>query len=208
MLTQANRYVIEEGMQALTCLVRDIEQIWKLRPPIEPPPKGSVVSNGVIPALIGSVCQDLGTASLCLFSRGPLPTRFDNDARLARTAFLESKLQGISPGPLSDRAVRNRLTHIDEWLPRAFRADPDAATLQDLAITRRSMFKRTEGSGEIVFVRVYVMEEDCISHLGADMHLGQLHQSANDVLQALKEDLPDKLGRHSITLGGPTEWVP
>lgn len=186
-LTRANQMVIDEGLGSLETLISRIEELWAIRPPIQPAPEGSIVSDGRLPALIASICHEIGIASLCLFSRGRLEARFDNNARVERAAFIDKKLHGIDLGALADRTVRNRLMHIDEWLPRAFRHDLGAPALQDLAITRRSMFARADGNGEVVLIRVYVMEEDCIAHLGADLQLAAVHRAAKDALRALRQ---------------------
>ncbi len=79
----------------------------------------------------------------------------------------------FQPATLLDREVRNALTHIDERLADILTRASGAGWFIDVAARSRREFSAPDGIS-VRYYRSYVMEEDCIPHLGQELNLARL----------------------------------
>jgi hypothetical protein len=84
---------------------------------------------------------------------------------------------------LADKKVRNRLTHIDEHLVKALRK-PNTGWLIDCAIAYRDQFTAPSGVN-VEFCRTFIVSEETIVHLDAEINVPRLHAEATSVLSAV-----------------------
>lgn len=148
-----------------------------------------------IPSTLSELAFHQGIASTILFNDSPKAHK-ENGAtyklRLERFSYVRRKCEGISTSVLSDRKIRNSLTHVDEHLAKAL-AQPKTGWIIDSAIGRRDQLTASQHGIEISFCRTYISAEDVLLHLGNEISVKNLRKEAVDVLMAVWNAEPYKL---------------
>jgi hypothetical protein len=145
-----------------------------------------------IPATLSDLCFQQGIASTILFNDGARGSKESSSAyklRLSRIAYVQAKCASISTAVLSDRKVRNSLTHIEEYLAKAMKKERTGWFI-DAAIWRRDEFSAKEHGIDVAFCRTYIASEDTIIHLGHEISLNALREEADGVLAAIWQEPP------------------
>lgn len=182
-------HLLLEGMRALSQLAEAVDHLYETRPPPTALGGGGEISaNPEIPRLLVSICSAASSAQLLLFDKGK--KRESESAavyhsRVARVAKVDGYCAGVDIIELRNRAVRNRIEHIDEHLTKVLIGDPAAVFLTNIALSNRGLFVVGPGIN-LHCCRAYFSFEDVIEHLGAELHIGRLRQETGQVLAALQ----------------------
>ena len=178
----AQNVIMSHGRVALQGLIARIDQLYQLvrdGPPIE-----NVHVHQDIPVTLSDLCFQQGIASTVLFNSGPRSTRENKAAyklRLDRVEYVRKACTGVPTDILSNRDIRNRLTHIDEFLGLTA---PDTGWFIDSAMRRRDEFSPPPGI-KVAFCRTYISSEDVLQHLDKEMSISALRNEAAGVLNAI-----------------------
>jgi hypothetical protein len=140
-----------------------------------------------IPSTLSDLAFQQGLASTVLFNDGTKGQRESGAAyklRLSRVVYVKQKCANITVSLLTNRKMRNSLTHIDEYLVREM-ARPNTGWLVDSAIGRRDQFAPQKPDIVVAFCRTYISSEDVLLHLGNEISLADLRNEANEVREAV-----------------------
>jgi hypothetical protein len=144
-----------------------------------------------IPSTLTDIASQQAIASAILFNDSHRTTREREDEyqlRMKRVLYVKALCTQIETAILSNKSVRNRLTHIDEHLAREMKR-PNTGWIIDSAIARRDQFAAPDGLAT-AFCRTYIASEGVIAHLGHDISVAGLRQEANRVLGAVWGEPP------------------
>lgn len=136
--------------------------------------------------LLTDICSNVGMASVCLFDTGPQRSSREKPRMVARRQLRSKSLieicQGIDIDTLTNRDVRNRLIHADEYLARMVgtRSLISACTIEYLELVRTP-----EGSKPILYDRVFLMQENRMLHLDKSIDLTNLRESCRAAYGAI-----------------------
>jgi hypothetical protein len=138
-----------------------------------------------IPSTLTDIASQQGIASTILFDdvRRAKENERDYKVRQNRISYVKSHCACFPTAGLSNRKIRNSLTHIDEYLISAMKK-PNTGWFVDCAIIRRDEFIPPNGL-QIGFCRTYISSEDVILHLGNEIVVSTLRQEAQNVLTAI-----------------------
>jgi hypothetical protein len=177
--------ILSHARDSLHALVARIDRLRELVP-------AAPVGNGIfihpeIPSVLSDIAFHQGAASMILFNDNPKGARENAETyrlRLDRIAYVQAKCAGIAMAVLSDRKIRNSLTHIDEHLPRAL-SKPNTGWFIDIAATVREPMGPQQHGLAVGFCRTYIASEDIILHLDGEISVSDLKADSQAVLHAV-----------------------
>ena len=169
--------ILTQGSSALIATIDRIEQLYNFI-------KGSPLTNaaidrGIAP-ILSDLCAQAGIAATILFHKGP-KGRLESDVaynlRKQRIQYIEKFCteQSFFPQTLTNREVRNSLTHIDERLADILTKDSNVGWFIDTAINKRDEFVAPKDI-LIKFCRCYIISENKILHLDQELDIEKLRQ--------------------------------
>jgi hypothetical protein len=189
-ISDTQNVILSHGRMALQALVNRIDRLHTFVAAY--PQLKNLYPHSDIPATLSDLCFQQGIASTILFNDGRRREGESTVAyklRLDRVAYVRQRCSLIATAVLSNRKIRNSLTHIDEQLAKALTKE-NTGWFIDVAISRRDEFTPLKSGTQIAFCRTYIASEDVILHLGNEISLRSLRQEANDVLMAIWQEPP------------------
>lgn len=136
--------------------------------------------------LMTDICSNAGMVSTCLFDVGPARSAREKPRLVAKRQARSRQLTGICAKVplevLTDRHVRNRLMHADEYLARLALTRP---LVSACVIERRDMIAAAVGAGPLLHDRVLISSENMMLHLDKELDLGALLTSCEGAHQAI-----------------------
>ncbi len=185
-LSDTQNLILFQGFSALEATCFRIDYLYKLCGPKE----GNKLFTGRdIPTLLQDLCAQAGIASQILFNDNP--NKYRNESKIAyelrheRVEYVNRFCvdQQFRPEILTDREIRNSLTHIDERLPDILTQEDGIGWFIDYAASIRSAFPKPEGINEFKYCRSYVHNESKILHLDHELNLDILAKECLIVLK-------------------------
>lgn len=183
--------VIWEGLMSLQTLIGQIDALESLTPtePVSAEMRAS--GGGIMISEIGILehCKGIGDAlalaSLTLFERGKLNGSKDQRARAAKAKVVDATCAGLDVSIFHDRKLRDRMVHVDEWIPRIARQHPDSPWVTGMGLTHRNMIFSGSDHVPVIYNRTFIFDERKILHLGTELDLRTLRASAMAVINRL-----------------------
>ena len=205
-LSLSHQIMLSQARDALTHMIRHIDEVHGLF-------QESIIENSCLdpnlPGYLSDLCNQQAVAATILFDN---TTRTKENASLKatrneRVALVKQRCSGLNLKILPDKQLRNRLAHIDEYLPAAMKKH-DAGWAVDLAFLDRDSLNETveNPTGLLIeYCRCYCRVEDAILHLGHTISLQGLRDEANAILVAVfgLDPIPEPAER----IKGPQEGV-
>ncbi len=175
--------ILTQGASALIATIDRIEQLHNF---IKSSPLTNAAINRGIAPILSDICAQAGIAATILFhkgSKGRLESEFAYLLRVQRIQYVEKFCteQNFSPKILTNRDVRNSLTHIDERLADILTKDSNIGWFIDTAINSQDEFVAPKDI-TIKFCRCYVISENKIMHLDQELDLEKLKQECISLL--------------------------
>ena len=183
-ISNTQNVILSQGSSALRTTVQKIDDLHSLVPPDA---ENAVFFDVRIPPILQDLCYHAGLASTILFNnnkkQGFKETGNAYILRLERVEYVNNfcEEQSITTTTLTNRDIRNSLTHIDEKLGYFLTLEENVGWFVDFAATHRNKFLVPEGL-TAKYCRSYVSSEDRILHLDQELHLGQLRKECVTVL--------------------------
>lgn len=183
-ISVAQNIILSQGRFALHEMLGAITRVYRL---LDEPPRvaGGVYLHYDIPATLSEICFQGGLASNILFNGSD--RRRDESAaayasRMERFKYVRAHMaaQDVVVTALADKKVRNRLQHVDQFLP-TFLADSENAWCIDMALENRDApsFKPPL---KAKFIRTLIVSEAKIIHLDTEISVASLWHEATAVL--------------------------
>lgn len=185
------KMVIREGLMSLQALVEQIDALEALAPPAPVSAEDRANGGGIIVSQpeIYEHCKNIGDAlalaSLTLFERKRLEKANERRDRAAKGEVVDAVCVDLDVSIFHNRRLRDRMVHVDEWIPRMVRRFPNSRWLTGMAITHRGMFGDGDGGVPIIYNRVFIFEEHRILHLEEELDLRALRMSAVALIERL-----------------------
>lgn len=169
--------ILTQGSSALIATIDRIEQLYNFIK--SSPLTNAAIDRGIAP-ILSDLCAQAGIAATILFHKGPkgrLESEVAYNLRMQRIQYVEKfcSEQSFIPKTLTNREVRNSLTHIDERLADILTKDSNIGWFIDTAIKKRDEFVAPNDIS-IKFCRCYVISENKILHLDQELDLEKLRQ--------------------------------
>jgi len=178
-IEQAQSRLLDEGLEHLSSACLNIERVRARAPDLS---KGfTTVSDAAMSAALQHLAIHLGQASLTLFDCSERRRSEDKCAyelRKSRAMTIAEFLADIDLSPLSDRRVRNRLIHVDEYMGSCG-AMGEGVWLSNISLSHREAVK---SKLPMHYCRVYIFAEDRLLHLGAEMDVKAAYDAGMTVL--------------------------
>jgi hypothetical protein len=188
--------ILSYARDALTTVIARIDRLYQIVKPPDMKLPIAVVVDAEVPPLLTDLIYHQGLASLLLFNDSP-KSRSENGAayksRTERAAYVKERCKKISTQLLSNRKVRNSLTHLDEYLVKEL-ARENTGWFIDVVVVRRNEFK-PQRAVNVRYCRSYIMEEDVLLHFDNEIKLSALKEECENVLKAVWRD--DDVGYYS-----------
>lgn len=177
-LLSQGRYALQEMLAAIGRMYRLIN---------EPPHIDGVYLHRDIPATITEICFHSGIASNLLFNGSPKGRESDTayKSRVERHEYVRQLLadHNVKINVLADKAVRNKLQHVDQFLPTLL-ADEKVGWCIDVALEgRNAPFSKSHL--KFKFIRTFVVSEAKIVHLNTEISVAGLWHEATAVLSGV-----------------------
>lgn len=179
-ISRIQNAILSQGACALEALIARIDRLRSL---IASSPIADLFIDPEIPGVLSEIGFHQGVASTVLFNdkaKGDREPGPDYRLRKDRIDYVRQRCIGISTAILSDKKVRNSLTHVDEHLARRMRK-PNTIWIIDTAFARRDQFAPPPGT-RLAFCRTYISSEDVLLHLENEISLPSLQKEAVSVL--------------------------
>jgi|GEM_PF-2800445 len=181
-LNNVQNLILTQGSSALQATLARINYLYQSCGPKE---GNKVFADPNIPPVLQDLCAQAGIASQILFNGSPHKSRLESqtafELRLERFEYVKKLCdeQNFEPKILTDREIRNSLTHIDERLADILTQEEGIGWFVDYTASNRNSFPIPEGVKEIKYCRSYVHNESTILHLGNELNLdGLIHECA------------------------------
>ncbi len=138
-----------------------------------------------IPQTLSEICLHQGIASSILFNDSEKTSKENThtyNLRMERFKYVKNfcAAQNVTVNILSDKAVRNRLVHIDEYLAKQL-SKPNTGWFIDSAVAFRDQFAAQNGA-ELQFCRSFIASEEIILHFDKEISTRKLWEEACAVL--------------------------
>ncbi len=175
--------ILTQGASALKATINRIDKLQEL---INNSPIKNTFIDPDIPPTLSDLCAQAGVAATILFNdnrQGRLETDIAYTLRKERIKYVKDlcDAQNFISLTLTNREVRNSLTHIDERLADILTSDPNIGWFIDIAIPNRNEFSAPNGI-TIKFCRSYIANENKILHLDQELDLKNLRQECVVIL--------------------------
>jgi hypothetical protein len=181
-ISNVQNVILTQGSSALQATLARINFLFEICGPKE---GNKVFTDQNIAPVLQDLCAQAGIASQILFNGNPHKSRLESqtafELRLERFEYVKNLCneQNFAPEILTDREVRNSLTHIDERLADILTEEEGIGWFIDYAASIRNSFNKPDGVKEIKYCRSYVHNESKILHLGHELDLIELaHECA------------------------------
>lgn len=164
--------ILTQGSSALRATIGRIEQLYNF---IKASPlTNAAIDSGIAP-ILSDLCAQAGIAATILFHKGPkgrLESEVAYNLRIERIQYIEKfcAKQSFIPQTLTNREVRNSLTHIDERLADILTKNSNVGWFIDSALNKRDEFIAPNNIS-IKFCRCYVISENKILHLDQELDI-------------------------------------
>jgi len=179
-ISNVQNLILVQGSSALSATLERISYLNQICGPKE---GNKVFKDQRIPPILQDLCAQAGIASQILFNGNSHKSRYESETayklRMERIEYVKRFCddQNFTPEILTDREVRNSLTHIDERLADILTEKEGIGWFIDYAASIRSSFTKPDGIKEIKYCRSYVHNENKILHLGHEFDLnGLVHE--------------------------------
>lgn len=175
--------ILTQASSALVATVNRIDQLYRFI--IGGPLTNVAIDTGIAP-ILSDLCSQAGIAATILFNKGPkgrLESEVAYNLRLERKEYVEKfcTQQNFIPETLTNREVRNSLTHIDERLADILTKDSNVGWFIDTAINKRDEFVAPIGIS-IKFCRCYIISENKVLHLDQELDIAKLRHECIVIL--------------------------
>lgn len=179
--------VIREGLISLNALVDHIDALEALAgdEPVSSSRGGYLVSDPEIYKGCKSIGDSLALASLTLFERKKLENRKDQTARSEKGEAVDALCAGIDVSVFFDRQLRDRMVHIDEWIPRMIRRFPDSPWVSGFGLTHRRLIGIGGSNSPIIYNRVFIFDEHRILHLEKELDIKALRRTCIQIIERM-----------------------
>jgi hypothetical protein len=186
-ISDAQNVILSHARDALHALIKRIATLRSLIAS-NPSQLEDFYIHPDIPSALSDIAFQQGAASTILFNdsdqRGGREPVQAFDLRKLRNAYVQAQCGHLGLSILPDKDVRNKLTHMDEYLAVELER-PDITWLIDIAIGRRDQFRPVNPRHSLGFCRSYIASEDIILHLGYEISLSGLEREAHMILHAM-----------------------
>lgn len=171
--------ILYHGQSALLALVQRIGRLTELL--AQSTIVGGLYSHPEIPQTLTEIFTHQGVASSILFDssdRGKDESARALKLRRERVEYVGKYCSeaGLTITALSDRSMRNRLIHMDEYVEKALRR-PNTGWFVDTALQERTTFGPPHGVS-IGYCRCFIASEGTLVHLGREASLANLLNEA------------------------------
>ncbi|MYM87506.1 hypothetical protein GTP91_09975 [Rugamonas sp. FT82W] len=193
-LSTTQNVIMTQGATALSATINRINNMYAIL--------NTSVTKGAyigpeIASILSDLCYQAGLASTILFNNKPRRRLESEDAfklRAERAAYVENRCQdrGINISILNDTSLRNSLTHIDEQLTDALRAEASIAWCIDLAIDSRNYFSAPDEI-TVKYCRCFIKDENSIVHQEHTMSVVELRNECKNILSVIFGRTDDEL---------------
>lgn len=184
-ISATQNIILTQASSALLATIDRIDRLYSLMK--EGPLVNTSIHSAEIATILSDLCSQAGIAATILFNKGHKGRQESEIAytlRLERVEYVQSlcSQQRFQPKTLTNRKVRNSLTHLDERLADILTENPNVGWFIDSAISKRDEFTPESKEIEVKFCRCYIISENKILHLDQELDIQELRQECKVIL--------------------------
>lgn len=187
-LSNVQNLIMMQGGFALEATVHRIKTLYSV---CGPKYGNKVFPNPNISAILQDLCAQAGIASQILFNGNPNKSRLESQTaynlRVERYEYVQQlcRQHQFDPAVLTNREVRNALTHIDERMADILTKEEGVGWFVDYAASIRDALEPPPNVKKIEFCRTYIHNESLILHLGNELNLDTLMEECITALKII-----------------------
>lgn len=187
-LGNVQNLIMAQGRFALEATVHRIKTLFNI---CGPKNENKIFPDPNIPAILQDLCAQAGIASQILFNGNPHKSRFESQTayslRIERYEYVQKLCHQheFVPIVLTNREVRNALTHIDERMADILTKEEGVGWFVDYAASIRDALIPPPNVKRIEFCRTYIHNESLILHLGNELDLDALMEECTTALRVI-----------------------